>query len=109
MPASSAAQSGCRRVLVLYCARVRRRTAPAAALATMSSTAARCRTPKSTDRAAAPAAAASVNNQVGAGDACAIALIVFSTARGASGPVPTSSIAPIAEAMETKLAVTSVA
>ncbi len=51
----------------MYCARVRRRTAPAAALATMSATAASCWTPKSTDSAAAPAAAASVNSQVGAG------------------------------------------
>src|SRR5258707_14307126 len=67
MPASRAAQSGCRKGLSLYRARVRRRTAPAAALATMSITAARCLTPKSTDRAAGPAAAASVNNQVGAG------------------------------------------
>src|SRR5712691_5160043 len=66
MPASSAAQNGCSRGLVLYLAKVRRRTAPTAALATMSKIAATCWTPKITDSDAAPAAAATVNSQAGA-------------------------------------------
>src|SRR5277367_321489 len=45
----------------------RRSTAPAAELATMSAIAPKCSTPKITDSAAAPAAAASANSQVGAG------------------------------------------
>src|SRR5882724_5508014 len=98
MPASSAAQNGCRRGLVLYLANVRRRTAPAAALATMSKTAAICWTPKITDSDAAPAAAATVNSQVGAGGDCEIVSIVFTATDGARRPATTSSIARIAEA-----------
>src|SRR5882724_13149019 len=98
MPASSAAQNGWRRGLVLYFAKVRRRTAPAAALAAMSKTAATCWTPKITDSDAAPVAAASVNSQVEAGGACEIALIVSKAADGVVRPAPTSSIALIADA-----------
>src|SRR5262249_536890 len=98
MPASNAAQNGCRSGFVLYCPRVRRSMAPSAALAMMSVTAVRCWTPKITDSAAAPAAAASVNSQVGAGGACAIALMTLNAAGGASRPAPTSSMTRIAEA-----------
>jgi hypothetical protein len=54
----------CRRVFALYRASVRRRTAPAAALTMMSTTAFRWCTPKTATIATAPAAAASANNRV---------------------------------------------
>jgi hypothetical protein len=52
----------------------RRSRAPAAELATISAIAPKCSTPKITDSAAAPAAAASVKSQVGAGGRFAISL-----------------------------------
>src|SRR5262249_61151112 len=64
---------------------------------TIRSTAERGGARKITDRAAAPAPAASVNSQAGAGGAFAIALIVSSRADGARRPAPVSSIACIAE------------
>ncbi len=57
----------------LYCAKLRRTIAPAAALTRMSAPAGRCRTPKSTANSTAPAAAANVNNHVGAGGTSEIA------------------------------------
>jgi len=97
MPASNAAQNGCRKTFALYCARRRRRMAPSAALANMIAAAGGCWTPKSTANATAPAAAASVNSHVGAGGACEIALIASVAAAGANRPAPISSIARIAE------------
>src|SRR5882762_7444989 len=98
MPATSAAQNGCNRGLVLYLANVRRRTAPTAALATMTQTAATCWTPKSTDSDAAPAAAATVNSQAGAGGAWEIAMMASLAAGGARRLAMRSSIARMAEA-----------
>lgn len=85
-------------MFALYRASVRRRIAPAAALTMMSTTAFRWCAPKITAIAAAPAAAASVNSQVGAGGACAIALMFSSAAATGSRPTAQFSIADIAEA-----------
>src|SRR4029077_15032721 len=98
MPASKAAQNGCRSVFALYRARVRRRTAPAAALTMMSTTDFRWCAPKIAAIAVAPAAAASVNNQVGAGGACAIALMFSRAAPIGVQRTAQFSIADIAEA-----------
>jgi len=64
----------------------------------MSAAAARCCTPKSTANATAPAAAASVNNHVGAGGVFEILVIASIAAVGASRAAPNSSIARIVEA-----------
>ena len=75
-PAKRAAQKGWMNRFVLRAANTRRTMAPMAALKTIKPTAARCETPKITARAAAPAAAASVNSQVAAGGAFPILRIV---------------------------------
>ncbi len=98
MPASNEAQNGCRKMLALYFATWRRSTAPPAALANMMAAADECCTPNSTDRATAPAAAASVNSHVGAGGACEIVPIAAIAAAGASRPAARSSSARVAEA-----------
>jgi hypothetical protein len=85
-------------VFALYRASVRRKTAPATALTMMSTTAFRWCTPKIAAIAAAPAAAASVNNQVGTGGACAIALMFSSAAPIGGRPTAQFAIADIAEA-----------
>src|SRR5215831_9739366 len=66
-PAMNAAQKGGSRTFSLGNAGTRRTTAPAAALPTINATADTWRTPKMTDSAAAPVAAASVKSQVEAG------------------------------------------
>src|SRR5262249_59091670 len=66
-PAMNAAQKGGSRAFSLDNAGTRRTTAPAAALPMINATADTWRTPKMTDSAAAPAAAASVKSQVEAG------------------------------------------
>src|SRR5271169_1977270 len=76
-PANNPAQKGCRKTFALYCATLRRRIAPAAALKNINAAAGRCWTPKITASATAPAAAARVKSHVGAGGACEIALITF--------------------------------
>ena len=76
----------------------RRKIAPAPALRNINTTAGRCSTPKITDSATAPAAAASANNQVGAGGALAIAAIASGAASADDRPDSTSSTARIVEA-----------
>jgi hypothetical protein len=98
MPASIAAQNGWMKTFVLSRARPRRRKAPAPALTNISAMGKKCSMPKITDRATAPAPAASANSQVGTGGACEIALITFPAASGASRPSSTSPIARIVEA-----------
>ena len=83
---------------MLYRAKVRRKMAPALALTNMIAAAGRCWMPKIAANATAPAAAASVNSQLGAGGACEIVLITPIAAVEASRPVQRSSIARIAEA-----------
>src|SRR5882762_11038178 len=97
-PASNDAQNGCRKTFALYCAKLRRRRAPAPALTNMSAAAARCWTPKITANATAPAAAARVNSHVGADGVFEILVIDPIAAAGASRPAPSSSIARIVEA-----------
>src|SRR5206468_12990467 len=82
----------------LYRASVRRKTAPAAALTMMRITAFKWRAPKIAAIAAASAAAESVNNQVGVGGACAIALMFSSAAPIGGRPTAQFAIADIAEA-----------
>ncbi len=71
--------------------------APAPALTKISTMARKWSTPKITDSATAPAAAASTKSHVGAGGACEITPIAFIAASGASRPVSTASIARIVE------------
>src|SRR5262249_35802386 len=66
-PAMTAAQNAGSRAFSVDNAGTRRTTAPAAALPTINATADRWRTPKMTDSATAPVAAASVKSQVEAG------------------------------------------
>ena len=73
-PASNPAQNGCRNTFALYCATLRRRIAPAAALKNINTAADGCCTPKINANATAPPAAASVKSHVGDGGACEIAL-----------------------------------
>jgi hypothetical protein len=97
-PASNAAQNGCTNTFALFCATVRRRMAPIAALTKMSAAAGRCRTPKINANATAPAAAASVNSHVGVGGAREIALIASFAAAGERRPSPSSSVVRMVEA-----------
>jgi hypothetical protein len=66
--------------------------APAPALMNISTAGRKWPTPKITDSATAPAAAASAKSQVGAGGAREIAPIALVAASGASRPDSTSSI-----------------
>src|ERR1700687_5416693 len=69
-------------------ARARRKMAPAPALTNISTMGSKWSTPKITDSATAPAAAASAKSHVGAGGAAEIALIAFIAASGANRPHP---------------------
>src|SRR5260370_12443500 len=77
----------------LNCPRVRRRMAPAPALTNISTAGRKWSTPKITESAAAPAAAANAKSHVGDGGAREITPIAFIAASGASRPDSTSSIA----------------
>src|SRR3974390_3503962 len=66
-PARSAAQNGWRKTFALTRATARRKIAPAPALTNISTVGRKCSTPKITDSATAPAAAASANSPVAAG------------------------------------------
>ena len=91
MPASSAAQNGWMNMFAVYCAKPRRRTAPAAALTKISNGGARCWTPKITESATAPAAAAVVKSHSGAGGAREIASIASAQADRRQPPRVTAS------------------
>src|SRR6516165_8894679 len=84
-PARSAAQNGWANTFALTRATARRKRAPAPALRNIRTVGRKCSTPKITDSATAPAAAATANSHVGAGGVLAIAAIVLDAASGASG------------------------
>src|SRR3981189_349586 len=69
-------------------ARARRRMAPAPALTSISTAGRKWPTPKITDSATAPAAAANAKSHVGDGGAREITPIAFIAASGASRPDP---------------------
>src|SRR5262249_10386448 len=97
-PARSAAQSGWTKRFALIRATARRKIAPTPALTNINTIGGKCSTPKITDSATAPAAAASTNSHVGAGGTLAIAAIALDAASADNRPASTSSTVRIAEA-----------